>query len=567
LYSGGGFIQNAIGSDLVVTRWVQLKGRDGSPQAMSNTDPRFNDTCKTPGTGGGAIGGTLTFLCDFLGGSEGDPGTQIASNTLNWSAYVRDSWQILPNLTLNAGLRYEEQRLRYATFLQHTTDPLTDVPLGKNAMTLQNLWAPRIGAIYDWTQEGRSKVYAHWGRFYESVPLDINARSFGGEVQQVQHFPISGCGAFDSRIGGFNGADCLTNTAVMPNQEQLIGASGVLIAPGIKPQYLDEIVIGAEYELIDDLKIGLSYQNRRLGRVIEDVSPDGANTFIIANPGEWSSDEEHKLEAQIARTTDMATKDRLQNELTLFRGIRIFDPPRRDYNAVQLTVTRRFSRALYLQGSYTYARVTGNYPGLISYDNGQIDPNISSQYDLIELLANRQGPLPQDRPHYVKLDGYYTFDFHRQGALTLGARIRAFSGVPENTLGAHYLYGANESFLLPRGALGRSDFEHGIDLHVEYDRDIGRGMGIGVFVDVFNLYDYQGSATIDSTYAPQTTATGQFQNANPISGGSYEDLIWLKQIDRMGNETSKPISRNPNFGNTSSRYAPAFGRLGARLTF
>ena len=35
-------------------------------------------------------------------------------NTLNWSAYLRDSWQIRPNLTLNAGLRYEEQRLRYA---------------------------------------------------------------------------------------------------------------------------------------------------------------------------------------------------------------------------------------------------------------------------------------------------------------------------------------------------------------------------------------------------------------------------------------------------------------------
>ena len=67
--------------------------------------------------------------------------------------------------------------------------------------------------------------------------------------------------------------------------------------------------------------------------------------------------------------------------------MKIFDKPRRDYNAIQITVTRRFSNQLYLQGSYTYARVTGNYPGLISYDNGQIDPNISSQFDLIELLG------------------------------------------------------------------------------------------------------------------------------------------------------------------------------------
>jgi hypothetical protein len=566
LFTGGGVIQNDVGNDIIVTRWVQLKGRDGSPQATSNTDPRFDNLCTTPDNRRTAIGSSTTYLCDYLGGNQGDPGTQITSNTLNWSAYLRDSWQIRPNLTLNLGVRYEEQRLRYATFLQHTTDPLTDVSLGKNAMTLQNMWAPRIGAIYDWTQEGRSKVYANWGRFYESIPLDINARSFGGEVQYIQHFGPS-CGSADPRFGGGNGSDCLTNAGAKATQDQLFGASGVLIAPGIRPQYLDEFVVGAEYEVIDDLKIGLSYQNRRLGRVIEDVSPDGANTFIIANPGEWSSDEERKLEALIARTDDMATKTRLRSELALFQGIRIFDKPRRDYNALQLTATRRFSRQLYLQGSYTYSRVTGNYPGLIASDTGQIDPNISTQYDLIELLANRQGPLPQDRPHYVKLDGYYMFDFHKQGALTLGARIRAFSGVPKNALAAHYLYGAQESFLLPRGELGRTDFEHGIDLHVQYERDIGRGMAMAVYVDVFNLYDYQGSANIDTSYAPATTIKGQLQNANPVSGGSYEDLIWVKKVDTHGNETSSPIGRNPNFGNTASRYAPAFGRLGARLTF
>jgi hypothetical protein len=560
LFTGGALITNFVGQSVRVMRWVQLKG-------ASDSDPRFDNTCTTPDTSGTSVTGrSLSFACDFLGGNEGDPGTQITSNTLNWSAYVRDSWQVLPNLTVNAGVRYEEQRLRYASFLQHTVDPLTQVSLGKNAMTMQNMWAPRIGAIYDWTQEGRSKVYAHWGRFYESIPLDINARSFGGEVQLIQDFGNCGAG-LDQNIGGSNGNDCLTNPRAMVGQEQLLGANGVLIAPGIKPQYLDEFVAGVEYEVVDDLKVGLSYQNRRLGRVIEDVSPDGANTFVIANPGEWSAAEEAKLMDQIAHTDDAVTRARLNKQLSLFQGIRIFDKPRRDYNAIQATVTRRFSRALYLQGSYTYSRVTGNYPGLVSYDNGQVDPNISSQYDLIELLANREGNLPQDRPHYVKLDGYYTFDLHKQGALTVGGRIRAFSGTPQNALGAHYIYGANESFLLPRGSLGRSDFDHGVDLHVEYARPLGRNMVLGVYADVFNVYDSQGTSAIDTTYAPAVNLQGQRQNANPISGGSYEDLIWLKQVDDKGNEKNAPIGRNPNFGNTIVRYAPTFGRIGARLVF
>ena len=346
----------------------------------------------------------------------------------------------------------------------------------------------------------------------------------------------------------------------------------MLIAPGLKPEYLDEFIAGMEYELLDDLKIGVSYQNRNFGRIIEDVSTDGANTYIIANPGEWDSSQENALQDKINRTDDPKAKSHLQNELKLFQGIRIFDKPQREYNALQFTLTRRFSKSLYVQGSYTYSRTQGNYPGSYSPDNGQADPNISSQYDLIELLANREGPLPQDRPHYIKLDGYYTFDFHKAGQLTTGIRFRALSGIPENALGGHYLYGADESFLLPRGELGRGDFDHGLDLHIGYARQIAKGMQLELFADIFNVYDRQGTASTDDTYAPFFRLAGPGspgiqQNANPVSGGTYDDLIWVKTLNNKGAETNEPIGRNPNFHNTVGRYAPANARIGVRLTF
>jgi outer membrane receptor protein involved in Fe transport len=557
LFSGGVFYQNLVGEEVVSTRWVQLAGMTQNP------DPRFDDTCRDPNLSTGKT------KCDFLPGTAGYPGTQINGNTQNWGAYLRDSWQIQPNLTLNAGLRYEEQRLRYATFLQNTQDALTGEELGKNAMTLQGMLAPRIGLLYDWTKEGRSKVYAHWGRFYESIPMDINDRSFGGEVLYEQTFVTANgsgaCGPNDPRIGGANATGC-SPTQVGQN-EHLIGASGVLVAPGIKAQYMDEIIGGFEYEILDDLKIGVSYQNRKLGRVIEDVSTDGAQTYIISNPGEWSQSDEDALNSRIMRTDDPKEKARLQNELKLYQGIRTFDKPTRNYNALQFTLTRRFSKALYVQASYTYSRTQGNYPGLFSSNNGQVDPNISSQFDLIELLANHDGPLPQDRPHYIKVDGYYTFDLKKAGQLTTGIRLRALSGIPEDALGAHYLYGPDESFLLPRGELGRTDFEHGIDLHIGYARPLNKNMRFEVYADIFNVYNRQGTAEVDNTYAPTATLDGKLQNANPISGGTYEDLIWLKTIDENGKETSAPIGRNPNFHNTIGRYAPTNARLGVRLTF
>src|SRR5207249_805161 len=150
----------------------------------------------------------------------------------------------------------------------------------------------------------------------------------------------------------------------------------------------------------------------------------------------------------------------------------------------------------------------------------------------------------QDRPHSIKLDGYYGFDVTDNDKLTVGARVRAISGIPENALGGHYLYGPNESFLLPRGQLGRTEFEHGIDIHVAYRRRLAHGTSAELFVDVFNLYNRQGTFNVDDTYAPYFKLAaggtgGEQENANPISGGTYQDLIWLKEIDSKGGESER----------------------------
>ena len=561
LYSGGAFIQN-FGSSILVNRYAEL-ARPGLD------DPSFDRTCSTPNPsgGGGPTGNDLTFRCRYLGGID-DPATRVEGKTVSWGAYLQDSWHPLQNLTFNAGLRYEEQRLYYAERLRGEIDALTGNRIGDTAMRLSGNWSPRLGAIYDPTAEGRSKIYVAWGRYYEGIPMDINDRSFGGEVSVQQTYSPGACGSVDPGLGVVDGTGCLD---AEPDSEQLLGSSGVLVAPGIKAQYMDEGLLGAEVALPSSFVLGAVLQYRRLGRVIEDVSTDGANTYIIANPGEWSEAEERSLLAEIASTTDKAARNRLENQLRMFRRIRSFDRPVRDYHALELTVSRKFQAGLYLSASYTYSRADGNYPGLVSYDNGQIDPNISSQYDLIELLGNRRGKLPQDRPHYVKVDAYRPFEIG-DGVLTIGGRARVLSGIPTNALAAHYLYGADESFLLPRGQLGRTELEHGLDLRVGYKRKLSDGTAAELYVDVFNIYNRQGTFRVDETYAPQYSlaaggAGGVEQNANPISGGAYEDLIWAKAIDRDGVESTTPLGRNPNFGRTTARYAPAAAQVGFRVTF
>jgi outer membrane receptor protein involved in Fe transport len=486
--------------------------------------------------------------------------TDVHGNTANWAAFLRDSWQLRPNLTVNLGLRYEEQRMRHARHLQEQIDPISGELRGKNAMTLRGMWAPRVGAIYDWTGEGRSKLYGHWGRFYESVPMSLNTINFGGETTYRRVYDMGQCGAAVDGIGGPDGNGCIDGGEDPALGSNVFG-TGVLVAPGIKAQYLDEAILGVEYALEDDLRLGLSLHDRRLGRVLEDVSPDNTETYILSNPGEFPEEEETKLRAAIESATDPAERERLEHLLDVYTGIRNFDRPTRTYQAVQLTALKRFSRAFFLQASYTYARTRGNFPGLYSPDSGAVLPNITAQYDLVELLANRDGPLPNDRPHDLKVDSYYVLDLARAGTITTGARLHLGSGTPIDALASNSMYGFDESFVLPRGALGRTRFESSLDLHLGYGRKLSKGTELEVFADVFNVFNRQDVTYVDESYS--------YDPVNGIVGGDANDLVWVKAQDWDGNEPDDPTpaTRNRNFRHAEVRHPPLYARFGARLSF
>jgi len=554
LISGDVYFTNEQGgrNRIEVFRYVALSPNGETTEEFSNQCGRGDDQSDP-------------VACNYT------PPGDVRGQTLNLASYLQDSWQPIPSLTINAGVRYEEQRLRNAEHLRGTTAVGTGELLGKNAMVLRNMWAPRLGATYDWTGEGRSKLYGSWGRYYESIPMDINDRSFGGESWMRSTYDsgnLDQCGAPDPSLGGASatpsGSGCVASGEAPAFGERLTGA-GTLVASGIEAQYLDETILGVEFEIAKNTRVGLSVQNRRIGRVLEDLSTDNADTYVLANPGSWPKEEEEKLLEKIDKETDLSEIARLNNALRQFRGIRDFDAPRRDYNAVTATAAKQFSRAIGVKASYTYSATEGNYQGLFSSDNGQVDPNITSLFDLPELMANRDGPLPQDRPHLFKFDGYYSLDLEDAGTISTGLSFRAISGAPMNVTGAHYLYQQDETMLLPRGSIGRVDFDLNASAKIGYLRDLGHGMRFEGFIDVFNLNAFgffggQGTAAVDGSYTRS--------NVNPVVGGSYEDLVFLKEFDGgNGAETGRPTQRNRNFGNARELYAAPSARLTARLSF
>ena len=58
-----------------------------------------------------------------------------------------------------------------------------------------------------------------------------------------------------------------------------------------------------------------------------------------------------------------------------------------------VSFTKTFSDLWQAQLSYTWSRLTGSYDGLYRPEDGQLDPNLNSTFDLKALLLN-QGRKP-----------------------------------------------------------------------------------------------------------------------------------------------------------------------------
>ena len=80
--------------------------------------------------------------------------------------FAQDTWRVGNRLTINPGIRYEQEKMS-GTIIKD--------------WQLKNNWAPRIGAAYDMTGDGRTKLYGNYGIFYARIPLDLAARALSAD--------------------------------------------------------------------------------------------------------------------------------------------------------------------------------------------------------------------------------------------------------------------------------------------------------------------------------------------------------------------------------------------------
>src|SRR5687767_10611947 len=420
------------------------------------------------------------------------------TNTRTQSFYFQDDWKATRNLQVNLGLRWDFQQ-------SYSQGGATYLTLNDFVSNTQ----PRLGLTWDFTGEGRGKLFANFARYLETpIPLDINVRASGNEIQNDFHLNIS-------RYSGLPGAVC---APVHPTDGCFgnFGNLGNHVTPfdaGLKPQTVNEWTAGFEWgpRAARDLSFGVRGIYRAQDEVIEDGSFDDGTTYFLFNPGRRGT-------GNFSTTEDLACAD---------PAIGCFGPARRYYRAIEVTANKRFSNNYQFIASYVFSSLIGNYEGLFRNDNGQSDPNITSLFDLVSLLNGLYGRLPNDRPHQFKFDGSYQWPFK----LMTSGSFRAQSGVPFNALVPHPLYGDNEGFCIPglscvpRGTAinpftgdSRTPRTWNLDLGAYYPIPVGEGKQLRLQVDWFNVFNNQEAIRQDETFLINSGAPGITPVPNPFYG-------------------------------------------------
>ncbi|MEO5897071.1 MAG: carboxypeptidase regulatory-like domain-containing protein [Vicinamibacterales bacterium] len=118
----------------------------------------------------------------------------------HFSAYVQDDWQILRNVTMNLGVRYDVQFGSFNEDLPDMLGRIADklgptfgqypVPIpfheGSDKRGDRNNFGPRVGIAWDVTGDGRTNVHTGYGLFYDNSRTLQNF----GELTWPQSRPI-----------------------------------------------------------------------------------------------------------------------------------------------------------------------------------------------------------------------------------------------------------------------------------------------------------------------------------------------------------------------------------------
>ena len=485
--------------------------------------------------------GYYTISRSYTGGS-------VASD--NWSFWAQDSWTIRHRLTVNAGVRTENEHV--PSF--RPENPGIDFSFGDKI-------APRLGFAYDLKGDSMWKAYGSYGKYYDITKLEMPRGSFGAEHSITYYYtldtydwPTIKCDAAPTGCPGtFIEQNDLRHAAnaVDPALTAYFGHPQNTIDPNILPVETNEVTFGLDHELNHSMSVGARYVHKWMTRTIEDNGisvPGVGEVFFIANPG-------FGVAEQILPAPAPPAPHAI-----------------RDYDGLELRLQKRLSNSWSLNTSYVFSRLYGNYGGLASSDEpnattgaGRTSPNVDRYFDALYMSYDASGSgqpvlglLSTDRPHQWKAQVTYAAPW----GTSIGFMGWLESGSP---LQSQLSWRGFPVYFNGRADLGRTPTYSQLDLVAQHDVKIGGGRKVNFNVNVTNVFDQASAININNTpWRDSFNVPGLSSDAsNNYFFAGFDPAALAAQIRASGG-TMRP---NPLFNLPSAYQGRREIRLGMKFIF
>lgn len=460
----------------------------------------------------------------------------------NEAFYIQDSWDVSEQLTLNLGVRLDKFSLNNAE--------------GTEYVSFDNEVGPRLGFTFDPTNDGRSRVFGSYGRYYLPVASNTAFRQGAAELFYSEYFLLEGYapiapGTFnpdgtENVDGGDVRATVPYDANGVPIQlgAQIVNWTGAvacpvwdspapdgspgcrvtsigevlptdaLVAQNLESTAEDEWIIGYERKVGDLWSFTAALMYRDLLRNAEDVAIDAAvlnycdDEGIVGCDAIWTGFHQYVI-VNPGSSSTIVLSDTINGEATArtveFSAAELGYPKaKRTYTALELSFERAFDGIWALQGSWTISESRGNTEGYVKSDNGQTDAGITQDFDQPGLTEGSDGLLPNHRGHVFKLFGSYQLTDN----LLVGGNVSVSSPRAFGCIGLHptdlfaQAYGAASNYcngeLVPRGTAAESEWIKQIDMSLRYTVPENFLPGDLVLrADIFNIFNFSGVTDID----------------------------------------------------------------------
>jgi len=426
-----------------------------------------------PGGRAGQVvnGAPIFFTARYLQGTTGQV-PKIRSEYRSQNFEINDAIRF-NNWTFNAGLvasndtlygqglRNDDSTVSKYTLSRGTKYEMYDIPFSQ-------MLQPRVGAT--WAYNGNDTLYASYARY--NPPANSLPRAASWDRSTANAFVDA---HFDAQ------GTLITTVPVL-------SSTGKLFSDDLDPRSVDEFLVGTARQLTPQWSARLYGRYREGNHFWEDTQNNARQAF---NPPA-----DIPRELYIPNLVEQLSQIGTGGSNTAY-VIAELDNAYTKYHEVTVETEWR-GKAAFVRGSYTWSK----YYGTFDQDNttgGVNDMNTFIGSSNIgdgagrQMWDNKEGRLRGDRPHLVKIYGFYTVPWHA----TAGAYFIAQSGHPWQSESYEVylpLVGTSTSdsnrYAEPAGSR-RTPSHTQLDLNYTQNIRLTKRLNVQLVGDLYNVFDKQ----------------------------------------------------------------------------